>query len=407
METLSEKPSLAEMKRVGKKTLADYQELVKGLDQFGRKPGEGWHPLADEFIGRVLELEALVKRLSGSGQTLPAREYREIAPGLARALDALSRQWPKLVEAIIAACPDEDIPLTSAPLARAAFEEYDRKAAELAVPWFQRRAVQKLLRRAEHPTAVPMLLMGGPTRGDNMKIYELVPLLQVLLMHTPLPGDGDQSIAESQKAWRIKNVIERRVTPESKSIFDRFVERICSSDEPERKAARKELEKLRHRSVDERWGRAPESNWQASKDLLAYWDGVRGVLRHPDPVYRRAALCALPGLQFSFVLDDFSEECIDFILEGLQDPDGMVRHKVCRFGADFFNMTRLNLPATADVLESKVRELLKAARRSNPKAVPKIRKLIGEIDWFRNHDRTFGFAGVNVGEEDGITTNGQ
>ncbi len=398
METMSEKPSLAEMKSTGSQALADYQKLVSGLDQFGRRPGEAWHAMADDFIGRVLELESLLKQTKGKTYWL-AQERREIVPKMTQALASLETQWPRLMEALIAACPDEELTLPADPLTRAAFEKYDRLAAELPIPWFKRRAVQRLLHRAEQPTAVPLLLLSLSGRADSMKIFELIPFLHILLAQTPLQQEGGKTLKESQAEWRREAIEQSRERPDGRGLFAHFVERIQSPDESQRKAARKDLAKLRDRSVDERWGRTPESNWQASRDLLAHWDGVRDALKHPDPVYRRAALCALPGLQFSFVFEDFPEECIAFILDGLQDADGLVRHKVCQFGKDFFNITRVSRPAVADALEQKVRELYPRLRKTNPAARPKTRQLIRDIEWFRNYDRQSGFPGSLLEEE--------
>ncbi len=395
METLNEKPSFAQMKRVGSAALADYQKLVSGLDQFGRRPGERWHALADDFIGRVLELESLLKGFKGKAYLL-AREKRELTPKLAQALSSLEAQWPRLIAELIAACPVDEIPLPADPLTRTAFEKYDALAAEIALPWFERRAVQRLFRRADQPTAVPLLLLGLPGRADAIKIFELVPFLQILLAQTPLQQEGGKTLKESQAEWRRQALSRGREPAAGLRVFDSFVERVGSADPEQRKAARKELAKLRDQSVDERWGRLPENNWRASRDLLAYWDGVRLALKHPDPVYRRAALCALPGLQFSFVFEDFPEECIAFILEGLQDTDGMVRHKVAMFGKDFFNITRLSRPAVADTLERQVRDLYPAVRKTNPAARSKIRGLIKEIEWFRNYDREAGFSRAKI-----------
>lgn len=96
-------------------------------------------------------------------------------------------------------------------------------------------------------------------------------------------------------------------------------------------------------------------------------------------------------MQFSFIVQDFADECEPFILQGLQDSDGMVRHKVLLFAKDFFNINRIDHPKVADSLEHSAQELLHKVRRTNPESASSIRKLLKEIAWFRSYDASHTF----------------
>jgi len=303
----------------------------------------------------------------------------------------------RLLREIPEACPS--LEEMSAPdlATEKVWSEYDQVAEQAGLPRYNRTEVQRLLRRAHDPSAVVLLLMGYHRVGEYKVFWALLESFQNLLKNTPLPRLDGKTLDQVEREMRRTAILKGREGAGLPGFMERFVERVSSPDPGVRKEVRKEMEKLRHRSADERWGKRPDAQWRSSRELLQVWDGVRAVLDHPDRAYRRAALCALPFLQFSFVTSDLPEECEAFVVKGLQDPDGMVRHKVMRFGKDFFMMRRLDQPEVGNSFESAIRELLKKVKRVRHPAAVHVRKLLKEIAWFRGYDVNMGWAS---GEDD-------
>jgi hypothetical protein len=394
MESLGPNPSFAQMKRFGAEAVRWLQEFVHGLDRFSREPGEPWHGLADELIGRFLELEKTMKSFKGRA-SMPTAERRATAERLQGSVAKMRELRMRLRKDMVEACPPVDSIRAPDPATEALWQEYDRLAAKTKDQCLERSSIQRMLRRAHDPVSVMLLVLGQHDGIAPTAFFEILPALQSLIQSTPLPRQGDKTLKQLTQEGRRKTFAQGRGGQEFADRFQRFVQGVSSPDPQERKAVRKDLEKLRSLTHDERFGRLLDTRWKNHKEMLAIWDGVRDSLNHPAPVYRRAALSALPFLQFSFVMQDFADECESFILQGLQDADGMVRHKVLLFGKDFFNINRIDQPRTADSLERSAQDLLRKVRRTNPESAATIRKLLKEISWFRRYDEMHGLGDID------------
>ena len=130
MSFLEPNPSFAQMKRFGADAVRSFREFVQGLDRFGREPGEPWHGLADEIIGRFLELEKTMKSFEGRA-SMPTAERRAIAEQLQDSVGKMHELRVRLRKDIAAACPPLDSMKAPDPAAEALWKEYDMLAAKM------------------------------------------------------------------------------------------------------------------------------------------------------------------------------------------------------------------------------------------------------------------------------------
>ena len=384
-------PSVAELRWKAMEALRPFKSFIAGLDQFGREPGEAWHAAADEMIGRFMALEKLAQSLKGK-TILPRPERETASRQIKEALIRLMGLREQLLEEIPSACAPVDTLEAPDPKSQALWLAYDLLAQKSGIRRYERSRIQRMLRRAHTPGSVLQMVT---YHSDDEEIGVWVDLFQgfqTLLMTTPLPRFRGRSVIQVQQEARQQALTKDRDPAQRDTFFEQFVAGIRSSRPEERKQARRALEKLRSKTWEERNGPMLGREMLETRKMLAVWDGVRAALDHANPVYRRAALCALPILQFTFILADFADETVAFIVKGLQDTDRMTRFKVMRFGHDFFMTARTDLPQTAAELEKEVRELRRRLRKTHPEAAQTAEKLIRGIEWFHRYDRQRGIG---------------
>jgi len=318
------------------------------------------------------------------------RTFESFVKGLAATLSDLRR---RLIGEIIRACPPLEPVRVPDRIAAATWALYDELIGKLDVPNFNRQNIQRLLQRAHQPMAAALLVMGAEVpHGKMVDFLSLYSLFGKLVESTPLPSREGKTLKELDRKRLRATIAEDRDPAKGVQWLADFVAGVNAKDPASRKTARKNLKNLWKFSLDEEHGRSPESEWKNCRHLLAVWDAVRSSLDHPDARYRRGALCALPTFQFSLVMDQFAEECEPFILKGLRDPDGMVRYKVVRFAADFFDLIRLDRPTLAASLEQAVQSLFEQSKRKEPDVAASIRKLRARFEWTRQYDRQLAFS---------------
>jgi len=247
---------------------------------------------------------------------------------------------------------------------------------------FERPRIQRMLRRAHAQEAV-LHLMADPHNGDRFGIWgDLFRGIETLLNTTPLPRLGERSVMQAEQEARRQAVCKDRNSERRDAFFDDFVTAMQSTDSQKRREACRALRKLKRKARDERNGPTAGQEMPENRRLITIWDGVRVALDHADPLYRRAALSALPALEFGLIFTDFADEAAAFVLKGLQDPDARTRYKVMQFGHFFYKDTLLDMPRLATDFERKIRELRKRLRKSNPRAAETVSKLIRNMDIF-------------------------
>lgn len=385
-------PSVAQMKWFAANAARTFESFVKGLEHFGREPGESWHADADQMTQSYAELKKVSTELAGSSslRTVERRSYAAQLNSLAATLSGLRS---RLIGEIINACPPLEPVRVPDRTAAATWALYDELIGKLDVHNFNRQNIQRLLQRAHQPMAAALLVMGAEVpHGKMIDFLSLYSLLGRLVESTPLPSREGKTLKELDRERLRATIAEERDPSKGVQWLTDFVAGVNAKDPASRKAARKDLKNLWKVSLEEEHGRSPESQWKNCRLLLAVWDAVQSSLDHPDARYRRGALCALPTFQFSIVVDQFAEECEPFILKGLRDPDGMVRYKVVRFAADFYDLVRLDRPGLATSLEGAVQALLERTRRKEADIAASIRKLQGRFEWTRGYDRQLAFS---------------
>lgn len=373
-----------------RKFLSDAEKSLSGfeeaLQRFGREPGEPWHAAADNFIRSLEELREMLALLKGK-TSVPGAERKELLAWANKAVPELQTRAGELRRSLLDACP----PLGElAPPDQAAAEvwaHYERLISKVMDPLLEREAVQRLLRRAHDPAAVvPLVFAPADTYAGLPRLWEYYSAVNGLIHNTPLPHFDGLTILG---AMRKKFMEGLRSPGAGEDDFGRFVSGIMSADPQQRKLARRELETLRAASIEERHGRNNLEGFPASRRLWGVWTGVKAALSNQSPVYRRAALCALPAMRVSFLTHDFHDECIKFILKGLQDADGVVRHKTLRFAADFVLMYRNESPEAIITLQEELRRFL-ADRTASAGFKGSARKLMKEIASLRRYDEERG-----------------
>lgn len=369
-----------------RKFLADAEKSLSGfeeaLQRFGREPGEPWHAAADHFIRALEELREMLAILKGK-TSVPGAERKELLAWANKVVPELQTYAGELRLSMLGACP----PLGElAPPDKAAAEvwvHYERLISGVMDPLLEREAVQRLLRRAHDPAAVvPLVFAPADTYAGLPRLWEYYSAVNGLIHNTPLPHFNGLTILGAMRKKFMEGLQPAGVGEDD---FGRFVNGIMSAVPQQRKIARRELEKLNTASNDERHGRNNLKGFPASRRLWGVWTGVKTALSNQSPVYRRAALCALPALRVSFLTHDFHDECIEFTLKGLGDEDGMVRHKTLRFAADFVLMYRYERPEAIIKLQKELKRLL-ADRAASAGFKGSARKLMKEIASLRRYD---------------------
>ncbi|KAF0124399.1 MAG: plasmid pRiA4b ORF-3 family protein [Elusimicrobia bacterium] len=382
MRTLEPDASFYRIRQFAEEAEGSAAEFAHAMDRFGAEPGDAWLPAADEFNERLAALRGELAGLRGK-LSLPGAARKELA-GRVRTLAAeLAARREALRGSILDSCPPlgELTPPDAA--AAAVWKEYKEAAARLADRVMERTAVQRLARRAYDPVGVFTLCQPQDKYLELPRYWEIFPALRDLLYHTPLPRLGGHTLL-----GHMTEKFRERVAQggPADGLFARFVEGVASKDPALRKAARKELELARRASNEEISKGAKAGDFEKSCGIWGVWAGVKASLSEPDPARRRAALCALPELQFSLVTSEFPGECVEFIARALRDTDGMVRHKALRFGADFLRIQRVRRPEIVGTIESVARRLLSETKKKMPKAAAAARKLLKTVDWCREYD---------------------
>ncbi len=367
------------------KTAEEFGEAVR---RFGREPGDGWHEIEDLYRAGLAELSALAAELKPK-TSLPAEQKAQAvkrAGRLALRLDALVHD---LRLSMARACPAE-AELT-APDAESAevWKKYDSALARVADLPLERVFLQRLLRRAHDPGAVITIALpkGGVFTGPP-HYYDYYGILRDLAYTTPLPR-FDGLTLRALKRERLPAGIEKDSA--GARLFARFLDGVLSPSAQVRKAARGELKRIVHLSWEEEHGNRIVDGFPVSRTLCGFWHCFKLELQSPDPLRRRAAMCALPELRFSLITKIFRADCLRVTLRALLDPDGVVRYKTYRFASDLILVSRIDCPA----LVSELLGQLDALRHdSTAPAVSRqlARKLIRDIDCWRRYDERRGAA---------------
>jgi len=379
-------PSLPTIRREAVDGLKKFDSFLRGLEQFGREPGEPWHALADEMTLCFGALEQRAESLKGK-TSLPSTKRLAYSNEVERSLIRLNKLRDQLLDAIAVAYPSADGLQPPDEKSEALWHAYDLLAGRAGLRRFERSRIQRMLRRAHTPAAVLQLVTGHHEREDFGVWMGLFQGFQTLLMTTPLPRMGDKSLRQIEQEARKQAVTQGRDPGRRDPFFDEFVSGVLSRDREKGKRVRRELESLRIRAFEERKSPSLAQGMPESRKLVAVWDGVRAALDHSDPQYRRAALAALPMLQHTLIYTDFADEVAAFVVKGLEDTDAATRYKVMSFGHFFFRDARVDMPRTAVELERAVRALRGRLRRTNPGICKAIVKLLQNIDRFRENDR--------------------
>ena len=385
MKTLEQNTSFYQMKKYAADAEKSFSDFASSLNDFGREPGERWHAAADEFNKTLAGLRGILAELGGKN-SLPSAKRKEFISAISSIAGKLSGMRKSLRREILAACPPlpDILPATAA--AAAAWEKYEKESADIPDPLVKRESFQRLIQRAHNPaSAFKLAILPDDDYPEMLISFGLFFPAQELLRHTPLPSLGGLTLEEGMRKNFIKAVASENVPPSV--FFNKFVGDVSSDDKERRKNARKELRLIRDSSNDESHGRVPRGDFSKSREMWGVWTGVKNSLLNPDPAYRRAALCALPYIHFSFIASYFPEECADFIFSALRDTDGMVRYKTLRFAVDFLRLARLDHPETVKLVEKRAGKLVSETKGKNPQVATTARKLLREIAWFRDLDK--------------------
>lgn len=368
------------------KSLAKFHEA---LQRFGRKPGEPWHAAADDFGRSLEELREMLALLKGK-TSVPGAERKELLAWANLIVPKMQASAGELRLSILRACPPLGAIVPPDQAAAKVWAHYERLISKVMDPLLEREAVQRLLRRAHDPAAVvPLVFAPAEAFAGLPQLWEYYSAVNDLVHNTPLPHFDGLTILGAMRKKFMEAL--QPGEPGHGNDFAAFMEGILSGDPQKRKAARRELDKLSDASSSERHGKDNMQGFPASRRLWAVWTGVKGALSNPDPAYRRAALCVLPAMRVSFLTHYFHDECINFIMLGLRDEDGMVRHKTLRFAADFVLIYRVEMPESVVNLQNNLKGLLsdKAAAAGFKASA---RKLIKEIAQLRKYDEDRGMG---------------
>ncbi len=383
METLPPNPTYAVLKRFVKEAYKGADEFGMALDRFGREPGEAWHAAADAYRDKLAGLERELAAIK-ERNSLPAAARLALAARVGALAGELAESRRTLRCLLLDACPREEVKRPTAGAAEKAWRDYEELTAGMADRVLRLDSVVRLARRSHDPAAAFTLVCPPLEERMSGGVFELIPALGSLLENIPLPRRGGLTILEGIR----KDFSEQALSgPAAGGLFARFMEGLLSGDPTLRKAARKELERARTASNDERYGRSPEGGFSNCREIWGVWAGVKAALAEPDAVRRRAALCALPALQFSFITKDFRDECADFIARGLADEDGAVRHKTLRFASDLALIGRVDEPEVLKLLEKTADRVIAAAKGRMPQAAASARKLQKAVAGIRRYDR--------------------
>jgi len=399
MELLSPSASFANIRRFAKEAHKTAEEFGLALDRFGREPGEAWHAAADVFREKLTGLE---KELAGvkDKTSLPATARKEFAARVQALAVDLAELRPTLRCAVLDACPQAEIKHPAGGTAETVWKNYDKLTAGITDRVLRLDAVVRLAQRSHGPAAAFALICPPlEERLGAADMFNILPALGVLLQHIPLPRLGGLTLMESIA----KDFREQALSgAAADGLFARFLEGMLSGDPDRRKAARKELDCARNASSDERYGRASEDGFSNSREILGVWSGVKAALADPDPVRRRAALCALPALQFSFITRDSRGDCAEFIARGMDDEDGTVRYKTLRFASDLALIGRVDDQEILALLEKTAERLVSETKKKRPQSAACARKLLKRITGLRKYDRErANFTAPRVAETEG------
>jgi|GEM_PF-4528422 len=389
MKTLPSNASFYQIRKFAAGAEKSFAGFSGALGRFGREPGESWHAAADEYNKYLSELQQTLAGIQGK-TSLPAAEHKEFLSRASALAAKLTELLGVLRVSVLDACP----PLGNlAPPDRAAarvWRDYEKVMVRIMDRVLERESVQRLMRRAHDPASAVTIACAPPDAFAGLpRMWEFSSAVRALARHTPLPHFGGLTLLAAMKKKFLEGTCLNEAAPTE--VFARFVAGIASGVPERRKAARKELEALRNASNDERHSRAPADNFSKSNALWGVWTGVKASLANPDPVYRRAALCALPFIRSSFIDHDFHEECVGFIVNGLRNEDGVVRYRTLRFAADFVMTYRNEEPEAIMLLQSALKPLL-SDKKAAASFTVSAKKLLKEIIRFRKYDEGRGVA---------------
>jgi hypothetical protein len=398
MELLSPSASFANIRRFAKKAHKTAEEFGLALDRFGREPGETWHAAADGFREKLAGLEKELASVKDK-TSLPAAARKEFAVRVQALAGDLAELRRALRCLVLDACPQAEIKPPAGGTAETVWKNYDKLTVGIADRVLRLDAVVRLAQRSHGPAAAFALICPLEERLGAADMFNVLPALGVLLQHIPLPRLGGLTLMESIA----KDFREQALSgAAADGLFARFLEGMLSGDPDRRKAARKELDCARNASSNERYGRASEDGFSNSREILGVWSGVKAALADPDPVRRRAALCALPALQFSFITRDSRGDCAEFIARGMDDEDGTVRYKTLRFASDLALIGRVEDQGILALLEKTAERLVSETKKKRPQSAACARKLLKRIAGLRKYDRErANFTAPRVAEPEG------
>lgn len=396
MRTLEVNASFYRIRQFAEEAERSAAEFANALERFGTEPGDAWLPAAGEFNKTLAALRGELSGLRGK-LSLPGAARKELSARVRMLAENLAGQREALRGSVLDSCPPLGELAPPDLAAAAVWKGYEKTAARLADRVMERTAVQRLARRARDPVGAFTLCQPQDKYLEIPRYWEIFPALRDLLYHTPLPRLGGHTLL-----WHMTEKFRERVAQggPAAGLFARFAAGVASKDSALRKAARKELELASRASNEELSISAKAGGFDKSCEIWGVWTGVKASLSEPDPARRRAALCALPELQFSLVTSEFPGECVEFIARALRDPDGMVRYKALRFGVDFLRIQRVHRPEIVGTIESVARQLLSETKKKMPKAAAAARNLLKTVAWCRDYDSIKGMV-PNFDGEDG------
>jgi hypothetical protein len=315
-------------------------------------PGELPSALAAELESATRLLEELLARME-------AKTYfrqDDLASATAEA-NLLSRRWPRL------ACELRDHVLAAAstalldppyPLAERVWRAFDESVASSNLPLFDRGRVQAVIRKAKDPAGIVPFWLRTGLANQNRRAFPDLKLFTRLARHTPLPRLGEKTV------WQVEDEATR---DGGCAYFQDILKLLASPHAEDQREAEAIEERLRRACIDERWSGSRGDMYSCHRALAALWRDIRHSLRRiKDPPARRRALKPLLKLRSTFIIEDYYPEVKEFILEGLADPEGLVRRAVARFAHDVFLTLREDPALSRDLGEA----LLRSARLMGP-----------------------------------------